>query len=47
MWVNNCKLANKILDTVDYPPIGTEKYTKMQEKKEDHHLRVNNLYLCI
>lgn len=27
-WVENCYLANKILNPVDYPPVDIEKYTK-------------------
>lgn len=26
-WVEDCKLANKILNPIDYPPVDIEKYS--------------------
>ncbi|XP_027851704.2 microcephalin-like [Aphis gossypii] len=31
-WMEYSKLANKILDPIDYPPVGMEKYTKNPSK---------------
>lgn len=29
-WLEDSRLANKILDPINYPPVGIEKYTTQQ-----------------
>lgn len=40
-WVENCRLSNKILDPVDYPPMNIEKYTKKQPINFNHPVSIN------
>lgn len=34
-WVENCKIAKKMLNPIDYPPVGIEKYTKPRQINYD------------
>lgn len=42
-WVEKSKLANKMLDPVDYPPVDIENYKKIQHKEVDLSLPVCTL----
>lgn len=40
-WVENCRLANKILNPIDYPPVDIEKYTKKRPVNYNHAVSID------
>lgn len=44
-WVNNSRIANKMLNPIDFPAYDTEKYTVKKEVKLNHNHVVSQFYV--